>query len=240
MPFRLPTKEEKANYVHDQFEHIAHGYDLTNDAISLGMHHFWKKKAIDALSISSAGKYLDVCCGTGDLSLAIAKRLGQNGSITGIDFSLKMLDVAYKREQKQNVDTSIDWIKGDATKLPFADNQFDGAIISFGLRNLSDLQLGLNEMARVVKPGGHVVNLDLGHSDVPLFAPIFRFYFRHIVPWIGAILQKDRSAYTYLPESLNTYPKPAGITQLFERAGLKYIRYIPLALGSVALHIGTK
>jgi demethylmenaquinone methyltransferase/2-methoxy-6-polyprenyl-1,4-benzoquinol methylase len=239
-PFRLPTKEEKPDYILRQFDQIAPGYDLTNDVISLGMHHFWKQRAIEALAIKSTGNYLDVCCGTGDLAFAIAKKLNENGKVVGLDFSRSMLDVAAQRTNRNTTKASIKWIQGDATKLPFEENEFDGAIISFGLRNLSDLQLGVNEMARVVKPGGRVVNLDLGHSEAFLFSSLFHFYFRHVVPWIGAILQKDRSAYTYLPESLTTYPKPTGITELFQRAGLRDIKHIPLALGSVALHIGTK
>ncbi|HEY9718688.1 MAG TPA: bifunctional demethylmenaquinone methyltransferase/2-methoxy-6-polyprenyl-1,4-benzoquinol methylase UbiE [Trichormus sp.] len=240
MPFRLPTKEEKADYVRAQFDRIARRYDLTNDAISMGMHRTWKHAAVTQLQLKSDGRYLDVCCGTGDLSLLIAQKLGKAGQVMGLDFSPKMLEVAKQRAASaKNLEAELEWQQGDAQQLPFPDDSFDAAIISFGLRNLTDLQRGVSEMARVVKPGGHVVNLDLGHSNVPLFSQMFQFYFSTIVPIIGLILQNDKNAYTYLPESLSTYPKPDGISKLFENAGMQNVKHIPLALGSVALHVGT-
>ena len=211
MPFRLPTNDEKAGYVRHQFDRIARKYDLTNDAISIGMHRLWKREAIASLSIKADGKYLDVCCGTGDLSLLLARKLSSGGSVVGLDFSEQMLEAAKRRETgkaHRKLHGKIEWMIGDAQNLPFPDDSFEGAINSFGLRNLTDLQAGINEMSRVVRPGGHVVNLDLGHSQIPLFSPLFRFYFRNVVPLIGQFLQNDKSAYTYLPESLNTYPRP--------------------------------
>lgn len=229
--------------MHDAFERIARRYDLTNDCISLGMHRFWKKRAVDELYIRGGGSYLDVCCGTGDLALTIARQLGTRGRVTGVDFSANMLDVARDRGMRAleagKVRCELAWKQGDAHDLPFAENMFDGAIISFGLRNLTNLQIGLNHMRRVVKPGGRVINLDLGDPTMPLFTPAFNLYFRHVVPIIGQVLQNDRSAYTYLPESKKTYPKPAELTKMFERAGLVDVRYIPLAFGSVALHVGS-
>jgi demethylmenaquinone methyltransferase/2-methoxy-6-polyprenyl-1,4-benzoquinol methylase len=245
MPFQLPTTEEKADYVEKQFDRIANRYDLANDAISFGMHRLWKARAIselcDGVNAENA-KFLDVCCGTGDLALSI-KHNPRAANVTGLDFSENMLSVARRRAQKageKNDAQSIEWIRGDAQALPFEDDTFNGAINSFGLRNLTDLQKGINEMARVVKPRARVINLDLGHSEVPLFAPLFAFFFRYLVPIIGEILQKDKSAYTYLPESLTTYPKPDGITKIFQQAGLVDIKHVPLAMGSVALHVGTK
>ncbi len=247
MSFQLPTKENKHDYVHEQFERIARGYDLSNDVISMAMHRAWKLRAVSQLLAGKkGGKFLDVCCGTGDVSLVIAKQAAAGTDITGLDFSQNMLDLAGERQRrlalrKDKIKTvNIDWICGDAENLPFADDTFDGAIISFGLRNLTDLQKGLNEMARVVKSGGRIVNLDLGHTTVPLFAPIFDTYFSKVVPVIGGILQNDKTAYTYLPESGRNYPRPERITSMFEAAGLVNIRHTPLALGTVALHLGVK
>lgn len=241
--FKLPTSNEKAEYVHRQFERIARRYDLTNDAISLGMHRLWKARAVDELQCRRDGSYLDVCCGTGDLALTIAGRLAENARVTGLDFSANMLAVAANRAQRASHGgkawCQMEWKRGDAQDLPFASNKFDGAIISFGLRNLTDLQEGLHQMRRVVRPGGKVINLDLGDPSLPLFTPMFNFYFRHVVPLIGQLLQNDRQAYTYLPESRNTYPKPPELTKMFQRAGLVDVRYIPLAMGSVAMHVGT-
>jgi demethylmenaquinone methyltransferase/2-methoxy-6-polyprenyl-1,4-benzoquinol methylase len=243
MPFQLPTKEEKAEYVLKQFDRIAAGYDLTNDAISMGMHRSWKARAVQELCAGEGTNFLDVCCGTGDLALRIADYVRQRDGahVTGLDFSSNMLEVAARRLSQGKISADkLDWIRGDAQNLPFADDTFDGAIVSFGLRNLTDLQKGLDELTRVVKPGSKVINLDLGHSEIPLFSNLFAFYFGHVVPVIGTVLQKDRSAYTYLPESLSTYPKPAEISKMFETAGLEKVEHRPLALGSVAMHIGWK
>ncbi len=243
MSFRLPTTEEKADYVLNQFNRIARGYDLANDAISLGMHRLWKTSAIRALSIKPDGQYLDVCCGTGDLTFRVAGNLSSLGSVTGLDFSVNMLELAKQRLAHNNSHAStqkIEFIEGDAEKLPFPDNSFDGAVISFGLRNLTNLEKGISEMRRVIKPGGKVVNLDLGRPTNWLFTPIYYFYFRHIVPIMGQLLQNDANSYTYLPQSLETYPSPAAISKLFESLDLTNIQYTPLALGSVALHVGTK
>jgi demethylmenaquinone methyltransferase/2-methoxy-6-polyprenyl-1,4-benzoquinol methylase len=243
MSFKLPSASEKAEYVHDQFERIARRYDLTNDCISMGMHRMWKRAAVYELAARHNGSYLDVCCGTGDLALTIAREVGGDGKVTGLDFSGNMLEVARNRGERAvtagRVTCELEWKQGDAQDLPFADNTFDGAIISFGLRNLTDLQAGLNQMARVVRRGGHVINLDLGDPTMPVFTPAFNAYFRYIVPIIGEVLQRDRKAYTYLPESRNTYPKPEALTTMFELAGLKDVRWIPLAFGSVAMHVGT-
>ena len=247
MSFKLPASDEKADYVLEQFDRIARKYDLANDLISLGMHRLWKAQAIKELGIKSDGSYLDVCTGTGDLAMSIADSKGFSGKVTGLDFSSQMLLVAKTREQESHKirtnradQASLEWRQGDAQDLPFADNTFDGAIISFGLRNLTNLQKGLDQMARVVKPGGKVINLDLGQPDMPIFTPFFLFFFDNIVPLIGEIVQQDRKAYTYLPESRKNYPHPTVLTKMFEQAGLSNVRWVSLAMGSVAMHIGTK
>ncbi len=241
MPFRLPAQEEKAQYVLSQFDRIARGYDLANDCISMGMHRLWKDKAVNLL-IGESGEYLDVCCGTGDVAMLIASRL-KAGKVTGLDFSGNMLEVARSREARhrsaEKPAVQLDWVNGDALALPIQNDSFDGAIVSFGLRNLSDYQKGIDEMARVVRPGGKVINLDLGKPEGLLFPTLFGFYFGHIVPIIGQVLQNDRKAYTYLPESKRNYPDPEGISQLFRQAGLADVKHIRLASGSVALTCGT-
>lgn len=244
MSFELPTTHEKADYVLRQFDRIARGYDLTNDVISLGMHRLWKKKAVDSLKLKPSGRYLDVCCGTGDLLIMIGERLSADGRVVGVDFSAQMLAVAGRRlgraQRERKIVSKLDLLNADAQALPFADDSFDGAIVSFGLRNLTNLEQGIKEMRRVVKPGSFIVNLDLGHPHLPWFAPIYLAYFNHLVPIIGQILQGDRHAYTYLPKSLLTYPDYKGISCLFTNCGLVDVAYESLALGTVALHVGTK
>ncbi len=239
MPFQLPLPESKSNYVLNQFERIAARYDLANDLISFGMHRLWKNKAIDALNIAGDGSYLDVCCGTGDLALLIANRLTEAGKVVGLDFSENMLSLARQRGlHNKHAQPKINWIKGDAQCIPLDNDTVDGAIISFGLRNLTDYRKGIAEMVRVVKPGGMVVNLDLGHPDNAIFSPVYYLFFRRIVPLIGQAIQNDKAAYTYLPASLDTYPKADEISKMFTESGLSHVTHIPLAWGSVALHKG--
>ena len=244
--FQLPSTDEKADYVQKQFDRIAKKYDLANDLISLGMHRLWKQRAINELTASLSSRdtnphLLDVCTGTGDLALSLAENFSGSCQITGLDFSGAMLAVAEQRSAHapSAVRSCLNWKQADAQNLPFADDSFDGAIISFGLRNLTDLQKGLNEMSRVVKPGGRVVNLDLGQPTMPVFTPFFLFFFDNIVPLIGELIQQDRQAYTYLPESRKAYPNPQKLSSMFENAGLSDVRWISLACGSVALHVGT-
>lgn len=252
MNFELPTSDQKAGYVLEQFDRIARRYDLANDLISLGMHRLWKSRAIKELGIKADGSYLDVCTGTGDLAMSIATLKHFSGEVVGLDFSGQMLEVAKTRQEKAKREgklavslvkdslPSLAWQQGDAQSLPFENSSFDGAIISFGLRNLTDLQKGLDEMSRVVKPGGTVVNLDLGQPDMPVFTPLFMFFFHHVVPIIGEIVQNDRKAYTYLPESRKNYPHPTILTQMFQKAGLVDVKWVPLAFGSVAMHVGKR
>ncbi|MBX9879415.1 MAG: bifunctional demethylmenaquinone methyltransferase/2-methoxy-6-polyprenyl-1,4-benzoquinol methylase UbiE [Candidatus Obscuribacterales bacterium] len=255
MSFQLPTTEEKSDYVLKQFDRIAKRYDLTNDVISLGMHRFWKEVAVKELvqdqrrgalhaPSCNSRSFLDVCTGTGDLALLIAKKLRNGDKVIGADFSPEMLKIANQRassaQRKDQSPAMIGFKQADAQALPFDDNSFDGVIVSFGLRNLTDLQKGINEMTRVTKPGGRVINLDLGHTDTPLFAQLFNFYFGSVVPIVGDLLQSDRQAYTYLPESLKTYPTPDKIAKMFAQAGLTNIKWRKLAMGTVALHVGEK
>lgn len=247
MSFQLPTAEEKHSYVLKQFDRIAKKYDLMNDLISVGMHRGWKNQAIAELMHGTNLKgdsnkhFLDVCTGTGDLALLIAASSGFEGKVTGLDFSSEMLNVARQRAANKaaSLKSTVEFQQGDAQALPFANDTFDGAIISFGLRNLTDLQKGLNEMARVVKPGGKIINLDLGQPTMPVFTPLFFFFFDNVVPMLGEIIQQDRQAYTYLPESRKKYPNPQKLTEMFEAAGLIDVRWKSLACGSVAMHIGT-
>lgn len=244
MPFRLPTSQEKERYVYDQFERIAVRYDLANDIISLGLHRLWKEAAVRELGIEPGGSYLDFCSGTGDVALRIAGHLGAEGRVTGVDFSGNMLAVARRREEKarakRSIAATIDWVQADALNLPFPDSCFDGAIVSFGLRNLADIAKGLSEMSRVVKPGGRVVNLDVGHPSNPWFAPCFRIYFRHVVPLIGELIQHDRAAYTYLPVSAQAFPLPVELAGTMRESGIRDVSMRDLAFGAAAMQAGTK
>ena len=215
------------------FNRIAPTYDLLNDCISFGMHRGWKRRACDALSLKPGNSVLDVCTGTGDLINPLLERVGSSGKVTGLDFSGEMLAVA----QKRFAEAPVTLVRGDALALPFADNEFDGAIISFGLRNVSDIPKALSEMVRVVKPGGWVVNLDTNPKPA---LPGYWLYFSWIMPRIGQFISRDASAYEYLCQSTQRFLTPDELVTRFEALGLKQVSKNAQSLGAVAMQRGQK
>jgi demethylmenaquinone methyltransferase/2-methoxy-6-polyprenyl-1,4-benzoquinol methylase len=224
--------EGKAQYVQQMFDRIASTYDLLNDCISFGMHRQWKNTACKRLNLAHGNRVLDVCTGTGDLLGRLARQVGPSGEVVGLDFSAEMLEVARKRYPQSS---ALSLVQGDAMALPFEDNTFDGAIVAFGLRNVADIEKTVREMARVVKPGGWVVNLDTNPN--PVF-PGFKFYFSTIMPLIGQALSMDKKAYHYLSESTWHFLSPKQLGQVFETAGLTQVRVESLSLGAVSIQLG--
>lgn len=216
------------------FDRIAGTYDTLNDWISMGFHKQWKNVACRRLQLATGDKALDVCTGTGDLIAYLLPLVGLQGSVDGLDFSEKMLSHARTRYQGQS---NVTLTQGDALALPYPDNTFNAAIISFGLRNVTDIPQALREMHRVIKPGGWMVNLDT--SPTPML-PGMNFYFSKIMPLIGGALAKDSQAYQYLSESTRHFLTPAQLKQAFEAAGCVHVTSETLMLGSVSLQAGQK
>ena len=224
--------EGKAVYVQSMFNRIAGTYDLLNDCISFGMHRLWKNRACNLLALQPGQTVLDVCTGTGDLLPRLAKRVGKQGRVIGLDFSEEMLEVGQKRFPELS---NTHWQQGDAMALPFEANSFDGAIVSFGLRNVSDIQKTVNEMARVVKPGGWVVNLDTNPKPA---LPGFKLYFSLLMPLIGQLFSMDKKAYQYLSESTWHFLSPEELGDIFKNAGLNPVQVLPLSMGAVSIQAG--
>jgi demethylmenaquinone methyltransferase / 2-methoxy-6-polyprenyl-1,4-benzoquinol methylase len=238
------------------FDRIAGIYDPLNTAMTAGLHHRWRERAADQAHVAPGARVLDVATGTGDLALELARRVWPNGEVVGSDFAEGMLDRARAkadRDDPRRVRPRFEW--ADATALPYADGSFDAATVGFGARNFDDLPRGLAEMARVVRPGGRVVVLEI---TTPTRAPLSHFYrvwFDRAVPVLGRLagavggltarmrgVEADSTiadAYTYLPNSVKRFPGPAALAGEMERAGLGDIRYLLLAGGIVAIHSGT-
>ncbi|HEY9687201.1 MAG TPA: bifunctional demethylmenaquinone methyltransferase/2-methoxy-6-polyprenyl-1,4-benzoquinol methylase UbiE [Coleofasciculaceae cyanobacterium] len=231
-PARMET--EKATQVRQMFDRIAGTYDTLNNCISLGFHKQWKRLACGKLNLPPGGKVLDVCTGTGDLVGYLQPLVGPHGQIEGLDFSGNMLTIARQRFQGQ---PNVNFTQGDALALPYPDKTFDGAIISFGLRNVTDTPQALAEMYRVIKPGGWMVNLDTCPTPA---IPGMNFYFSRIMPLIGGTLAKDQQAYQYLSESTRHFLTPAQLKTAFESAGCVNVSSQTLMLGSVSLQTGRK
>ena len=215
------------------FDRIAGFYDVMNTVMTAGLHHRWRARAADLAQLPAGGSALDVACGTGDLAIELARRVGPEGEIIGSDFAQEMLERARDKAPE------LQWELGNALDLPYASNRFDAATVGFGARNFSDLDRGLSEMTRVVKPGGRVVVLEITTPRKPPLSTFYSLWFDRVVPLIGR-LTGENEAYTYLPNSVKRFPAPEGLAAAMERAGLRDIRWVLTAGGIIALHVGTK
>jgi demethylmenaquinone methyltransferase/2-methoxy-6-polyprenyl-1,4-benzoquinol methylase len=234
----LPNREsgDFAAQVRSMFDRIAGVYDLMNTAMTAGMHHRWRERAAGLAELEPGGSALDACCGTGDLALELAARVGPEGTVVGCDFSERMLDAARaKAERRGAAGVRFEW--ADALELPYSDASFDAATIGFGARNLADLDRGLAELRRVVRPGGRLVILEITQPTRPPLSAFYSLWFDRIVPLLGT-LAGDRSAYTYLPASVKRFPSPRGLAERMAAAGFPRVRYLVLAGGIITIHAG--
>jgi demethylmenaquinone methyltransferase/2-methoxy-6-polyprenyl-1,4-benzoquinol methylase len=224
--------------VRTMFDRIAGVYDLMNTAMTAGMHHRWRQRAADRAELGPGDAALDVCCGTGDLAIELAARVGPEGTVVGCDFSEPMLELARRKAGGRELSqVRFEW--ADALELPYPDGAFDAVTVGFGARNLADLDGGLRELARVLRPGGRLVILEITQPRRPPLSTFYSLWFDRIVPVLGTIAG-DRGAYSYLPESVKRFPSPLGVAELMESAGLERIRYLLLAGGIIAIHSGAR
>jgi len=224
--------------VRTMFDRIAGVYDLMNTAMTAGMHHRWRQRAADRAELGPGDAALDVCCGTGDLAIELAARVGPEGTVVGCDFSEPMLELARRKAGDRELSqVRFEW--ADALELPYPDGAFDAVTVGFGARNLADLDGGLRELARVLRPGGRLVILEITQPRRPPLSTFYSLWFDRIVPVLGTIAG-DRGAYSYLPESVKRFPSPLGLAELMESAGLERIRYLLLAGGIIAIHSGAR
>ena len=293
--------EQRAAKVKDLFTAIAHRYDLINDLQSLGFHRRWKRRLVNMAGLRPGERALDLCCGTGDVALGLAKT---EGAVVGLDFSMAMMIIASKRARKLAADfqgrprpregsesttgvlekpkrpdaerqfdhaqapgapasgparsggpscqagpeagapfvprSQITFLRGDALRVPFRDGEFDVVTISYGLRNLENIEAGLTEIWRVLKPGGRLLVLDFGKPENRLWRTFYFGYLRCCVPWMGKLFCGDREAYAYILESLIHYPAQRGVAGLMERLDFKDARVIDLLGGLMSINCGTK
>lgn len=236
MSNEVAKPEEK--FVHSVFESIAPKYDLMNDILSFRRHKAWRKFTMKKMSMSSGNSALDLCCGTCDWSISMAEASG--GPIIGLDFSEQMLLVGRHKLQSRQLEQQVELVQGNAMQLPFEDNRFDYVTIGFGLRNVPDLVQVLQEMKRVVKPGGMVVCLELSKPTWQPFKAMYYLYFERILPLLGKLFAKRYEQYKWLPDSLAKFPGRKELSHIFREVGLHQVEDFPLTGGIAALHIGTK
>jgi demethylmenaquinone methyltransferase/2-methoxy-6-polyprenyl-1,4-benzoquinol methylase len=229
--------EEFATEVRGMFDRIAGVYDLMNSAMTAGLHHQWRERAVDRAQVGPGSDALDVCCGTGDLALALRRRIGPDGRVVGCDFSEPMLENARQKSGEEGLAVEFGW--ADALDLPYGDESFDAVTVGFGARNLADLDKGLAEMARVLRPGGRLAILEITRPEREPLSTFYSLWFDRLVPVLGAVAG-DQDAYSYLPESVRSFPDPEALAAMIDRAGFDEIRWLLLAGGIIAIHSATR
>lgn len=239
----LPSQEEKAAWVRAMFDRLAPRYDLFNDVLSAGIHRLWRRRAIRALGPEPGARYLDLCAGTLDLARGIAGS-APGARVVAADFALEMLAHGRSKLNGDGHDpigaASVLPVAGDALALPFPDRTFAGCIIGFGLRNLADTMRGLEEMRRVIAPGGRLVVLEFSTPPSPAFRQIYHAYFHHVLPRLGALVARQREGPWYLPASVARFPDARALGALMAEAGFARVRWRLLTGGIAAIHVGAR
>ena len=237
----VPNEGSKVNkklQVEQMFDNIAPKYDFLNRMMSLGIDIQWRKKVIKRLQAARKGQFLDVATGTADLAIMLASL--QPKKVIGIDISQQMLNKGDEKIIEANVQDIVSLQKADSENLPFADNTFDAATVSFGARNFENLDKGLGEMYRVLSPGGILIILEFSKVKVFPLKQLFAFYFRYITPTIGKIFSKNNTAYSYLPESVAAFPEGEEMCSILHKIGFKNSTCTPLSFGIASIYQATK
>lgn len=232
------NQAERDSYIRGIFSTVAPVVDPLTNAFSFGLCHLWRRALVSLSGIRKGDSVLDACTGTGELAVLLAEKVGPEGFVTGIDFCEDMLAIAKKKIDPPlpNLSFSV----GDAKKVGFADNTFDAATVSFGMRNIPDTAAALREMRRVLRPGGSFLCLELTQPLKRWFVPVYKWYVFKIIPFIGKIFTKSAAPYSYLPVSIETYYKPAEFMRVMQECGFSDVRVHSLSLGIATIYQGKK
>lgn len=227
--------------VNAMFSSIARRYDLANDVLSMGMHRLWRQPLLAWGGVSRGSRVLDLCSGTGDVTFAAASRVGRDGAVYGVDFVPEMVRLAAaKAPARRSGDRApVEFLLGDALRIPFADGTFDAVTIAFGIRNVDDPVSCLKEIGRVLAPDGRALILEFGQPYVPIFREAYGFYSRHVMPFVGGALTGNRSAYEYLPRTSGEFPAGKEFLPIIAAGGLEDARFRPLLGGVAYMYSGT-
>ncbi len=238
--FKKVAVNDKVKWVFSHFNTVADKYDFMNTLLSLGIHHLWKRTAIRMLKLRNGDVIIDVCGGTGDLSLCAARAVKPSGKVILYDINRAMIDKGKAKIARSPLGKHIFFAQGDAERISFPDCSFDAAIVGFGIRNLTHLELGLEEMYRILKPGGKFMCLEFSTPTAALFRWLYDIYSFYIMPFLGKLFVGSKQAYTYLTESIRMFPLPAELTNIIKKTGFLEVNYRKLTNGIAVIHLATK
>ena len=232
------SDRSKKEEVAEMFNNISGRYDFLNHFLSLGIDHLWRARAVKELREINPKRILDIATGTGDFAIANLKLKPEE--VVGIDISSGMLEVGKEKMKKKKVDHIVSMQLGDSEDLPFDDNYFDGLTVGFGVRNFENLEKGLAEMLRVIRPGGKAIILEFSKPKMFPIKQVFGFYSKYFIPFFGKRISKDEKAYAYLPKSVAAFPEGKDFENVLERLNYKNIKLIPVSGGIATIYVGTK
>lgn len=230
----------KEEYVRRIFSSIAEHYDLLNSLLSFGLHHSWKKFAVEKASLEPGGSALDICSGTGDLAVLLARKVGPSGKVVALDLSEEMLALGENKARLLKVDRIVSYVNGRAEDLKFSSGSFDAATAGFGMRNVTSITRTFQEMHRVLREGGRAVCLEFSHPTNRAWKALYDLYSFEVIPRVGRLVSKDVSAYSYLPSSIRQFPDQESLKSIMQESGFEDVHYYNLAGGIVAVHVGVK
>lgn len=238
-PYGSSGTPGKTGQVREMFDNIAPAYDFMNRAMTLGIDKLWRRKAVNIVRNHGGKKILDVATGTGDLAIALARRI-DGATVTGADLSEGMIEIGREKVDKAGLSSRITLEATDCMNLPMDDETFDCVTVAYGVRNFEDLRRGYAEMARVLRPGGMIAVIELSTPTSPLVKPLYRLYTRGIIPAVGRMISHDSRAYSYLPESIAAVPQGEEMLSLMREAGLTDARCLPLTFGTCSIYTAIK
>lgn len=238
--FDTVLKTKKASLVKGVFSNVASRYDLMNDLMSLGIHRYWKEALINWLNPQPGQKLLDVAGGTGDISFRFIEKAKKKAHATVLDMTEAMLVEGKKRGEARNLSKNLNWVCGDAMSLPFQDESFDAYTISFGIRNVVNINSAIEEAYRVLKIGGRFIVLEFGQIPDELLQKVYDQYSFNVIPWLGDLIVGDKSSYRYLVESIRKFPEQEQFSQIISKTGFQNVKYRNLSFGIAAIHSGWK
>jgi len=238
--FERVPEDDKVKWVLKHFNTVADKYDFMNTLLSFGIHHLWKRTAISMLRLKKGDVVIDVCGGTGDLSLLAAQEVGSSGKVILYDMNRAMMEKGRPKVSNSPFAGNILFVQGDAERISFPDHSFDAATVGFGIRNLTHLESGLVQIHRVLKPGGKLMCLEFSKPAAPIFRWLYDFYSFYIMPFLGKLIVGSKQAYTYLPESIRMFPSPSELADDFKSIGFSSVSYRRLTNGIAVVHLAKK